>query len=61
MTEAQKLVAQFKAGLKYQIPTVVVHNHDASTLYRFSDLQDLLMYLDEQSDTLSFAIDVPVE
>ena len=61
MTEAEKLVTQFKKQQAMNIPTVVVHNHESLTTYKFSNLQELLVYLDEQSDTLSFAIDVPVE
>jgi len=52
---------QFKKQQAMNIPTVVVHNHESLTTYKFDNLQDLLAYLDEQSDTLSFAIDVPVE
>ena len=61
MTQAEKLITQFKEQLKYQIPTIVVHNHESMSTYQFSNLYDLLAYVDKQSDCLSFSFDIRVE
>ncbi len=58
MNEAEELIAQFKEQLRYQIPTVVVLNHDTRETNQFSNLYDLLAYVDKHSDRLSFAFDI---